>query len=52
MSLTASTKPDAVEPDPLPDPVHGHDADVLDGAQQVLGRNTLIMEDDITVSHL
>ena len=31
------------------DPVHRHDADILDGAQQVLGGDTLIMEDDITV---
>ena len=29
------------------DPVHGHDADILDGAQQVLDRDTLITEDDI-----
>ena len=32
------------------DPVHGHDADILDGAQQVLGGYTLKIEDDITVS--
>ena len=29
------------------DPVHRHDADILDGAQQVLGGDTLIMKDDI-----
>ena len=34
------------------DPVHRHDADILNGPQQVLDGDTLIIEDDISVTHL